>query len=126
MSSETISRWHLSQAELAVCVVLCGGLGTALLLGQCSRPALSVVQVERDGRAVAAAQPGLRLDLNTATCGELELLPGIGRRRAEAIVAERNRRGAFETVWQLSEVPGLTPALVRRLEPLLRIGPPGP
>jgi competence ComEA-like helix-hairpin-helix protein len=67
-----------------------------------------------------------RLDLNSASAQDLELLPGVGMKRAAAIVQERERRGGFSSVWELSEVPGLTPALIRRLEPLLQARPPAP
>ena len=67
-----------------------------------------------------------RLDINTAGEAELELLPGIGAARARAIVRERERRGTFHSVWELTEVPGITKALVQRLEPLLKAGPAHP
>jgi competence ComEA-like helix-hairpin-helix protein len=69
------------------------------------------------------ASSAFRLDINTATEAELVLLPGIGPRRAQAIVKERAKRGAFNTVWELCEVPGLTKALIQRLEPMLQAVP---
>ncbi|HEY3324216.1 MAG TPA: helix-hairpin-helix domain-containing protein [Planctomycetota bacterium] len=60
-----------------------------------------------------------RLDLNTATAPELEMLPGIGPRRAQLILQERRKRGAFTSVWDLREIPGFTRALVQRLDPMM-------
>lgn len=57
---------------------------------------------------------GGALDLNRAPAHSLEVLPGIGPRRAAAIVAER-RKGRFESVDGLQRVPGIGPRTVARL-----------
>src|SRR5690606_22110014 len=44
-----------------------------------------------------AAWPDMRINVNTAAAAELQLLPGIGERLAERIVAERDARGPFAT-----------------------------
>ena len=56
---------------------------------------------------------GLPLDLNRATAAELERLPGLGRKRAEEVVAERVRRGGFRSLEEclnLAAVPALSQA----------------
>src|SRR6185369_2552896 len=75
------------------------------------------VRVQVGDSVVATNAAAGRLDLNTASVRDLEMLPGIGPRRAQSIVQERQKRGGFSTVWELCEVPGLTRALVKRLEP---------
>ena len=62
---------------------------------------------------------GLPLPLNRASAGELELLPGIGARRAAAIVQERERRGSFDEIADLEAVHGIGPRTVRDLAPRL-------
>jgi competence protein ComEA len=52
----------------------------------------------------AAAGP---VNLNTATESQLEQLPGIGPALAQAIVAERTRKGGFRSVNELREVRGI-------------------
>jgi competence protein ComEA len=47
------------------------------------------------------------INVNTATATELEELPGIGPTLAEAIVAERERRGGFRSVGELQDVRGI-------------------
>ncbi len=58
------------------------------------------------------------LDLNRATPEELQMLPGIGPSRAQAIVAYRKRHGPFPTLGALSRVPGLGRKSIERLDGL--------
>jgi competence protein ComEA len=66
------------------------------------------------------------IDLNTATAAELTTLPGIGQKRAERILALRERLGRFRSVDDLLRARGLGRSLVKRLRPLVRVGPAGP
>ncbi|MGN8897502.1 ComEA family DNA-binding protein [Flavonifractor sp. HCP28S3_F3] len=56
--------------------------------------------------STAAAEPG-KVDLNTATAEELMTLPGIGEKRAEAIIAYREANGPFRIPEELTEVDGI-------------------
>ena len=60
-------------------------------------------------QAASAAQETVlnQLNLNTATAAQLQLLPGIGEVKAEAIVAYRERHGEFTSIEQLLEVEGI-------------------
>ncbi len=60
--------------------------------------------------------------LNRAAAVDLEALPGIGPVRAQAIVAERERGGAFEHVEDLVRVPGLGRLSLERLRHELFVG----
>ena len=62
----------------------------------------------------------LRLDLNTASADELELLPGIGPARAARLVEARRRRGGFKSLSELEEKTLLGPGASERLAPYLR------
>ena len=125
--------WQMTASELAVWVAVLGVVCLCPAVARSWRQADTevrsagvVFESAEDGRAVELNTTSWRLDLNTATEAELMLLPGIGRRRAQAILKERNKRGAFRTVWELAEVPGMTKALAARLEKLLRVGSPMP
>jgi competence protein ComEA len=61
------------------------------------------------------------VNLNTATAGELEALPGIGAKKAEAIVDARKSRGGFKSVDELVDVRGIGPAQLEKLRPHLRV-----
>lgn len=47
------------------------------------------------------------LDLNDATAEQLQMLPGIGAELAERILAYREEHGAFTSVEEIMEVPGI-------------------
>jgi competence protein ComEA len=64
--------------------------------------------------------PGL-VSLNRASASELEALPGIGPRRAEAIVRDRERNGPFGSADALLRIPGIKPALVDRVRQWLQV-----
>lgn len=51
--------------------------------------------------------PGALIDINAAAAEELKLLPGIGDALAKAIVSYREENGAFESLEQLMDVPGI-------------------
>jgi competence protein ComEA len=55
------------------------------------------------------------IDLNVARAAELMLLPGVGASRAQAIVAARTARGSFDSIYDLAAVPGVGPAVFRRM-----------
>lgn len=59
--------------------------------------------------------------LNTADENELRRLPGIGAKRAAAIVALRTRLGRFRAVEDLLKVKGIGRAMLKRLRPLVRL-----
>ena len=71
--------------------------------------------------ASAAATSADMVSLNRATAKELEALPGIGTRRAETIVRDRERNGPFPSVDALTRIPGIKPALVARVRQRLQV-----
>lgn len=75
------------------------------------------------GYSVVAEAPFLgqeeildRVDLNTAGVQELTLLPGIGEKRAQDIVAWRETNGPFAGPEDLREVPGIGPKVIEEID----------
>ena len=60
------------------------------------------------------------VDVNRASAAALEVLPGVGPRRAEDVVLARLRGGPFRDLQDLGRVHGFGPALLRRLRPHVR------
>lgn len=62
-----------------------------------------------------------RLDVNHAGVAALQRLPGIGPKRAQAIVETRQKK-RFESVDDLRRVPNIGPKTLERLRPLVTVG----
>jgi competence protein ComEA len=62
---------------------------------------------------------GLPLDPNRATADELALVPGLSRRLAEAVVADRAARGPYASPEAVLRVRGIGPARLRVAMPHL-------
>ncbi len=56
-----------------------------------------------------------RLDINVATEDELVILPGIGPKKARAIVDWRDSNGSFKNVDELTSVHGIGPKTLEGL-----------
>lgn len=69
------------------------------------------------------AEPAIgKLNINTATAGQLQELPGVGPVLAERIVAYRDQHGPFASVDDLDNVEGIGPSLLEKLRPLVTVG----
>jgi len=73
------------------------------------------------GGAAQPRAPAGPVDLNTASAAQLESLPGIGPSIAAAIVAHRGKIGVFVSVEELLDVPGIGPAKMEAIRPLVAV-----
>jgi competence protein ComEA len=64
---------------------------------------------------------GAKVNLNTASQAQLEELPGIGPTYAQSIIAERQRRGGFQSVNDLRSVRGIGDKRFAELAPLVTV-----
>ena len=71
-----------------------------------------------DPRPRATAGP---VNLNTADAAALDALPGVGPATAAAILEHRGKVGAFTSVDQLLDVPGIGEAKLEALRDLVTV-----
>jgi len=95
----------------------------AALLSVCSTASLALAEGATNDPAtdaVAAAPQGV-VNLNTATEAELLRLPGIGPKKAQAILALRKEVKRFTRVEAIMRVKGIGRATFRKLRPMLTL-----
>jgi competence protein ComEA len=89
------------------------------------RPLLAAVGLLAAFPALAAKKPlasGERVDLNRASVVELMRLPGVGRKKAEAIAAHRSR-APFRRVDDVLTLKGFSSRWLEKQRAHLSVGP---
>lgn len=62
-----------------------------------------------------------KINLNTADSATLQNLPGIGEKRAQDIIKQREAMGGFKTITDLQQVNGIGEKTFAKLEPLVTV-----
>ena len=63
-----------------------------------------------------------KVNINTANTDELATLNGIGKAKAEAIVAYRTANGNFKAVEDLTKVKGIGDKIIEKIKPEITTG----
>lgn len=71
--------------------------------------------------APAKKAPGLegQININTATAEQLVLLPGVGKKTADAIIEFRTKNGNFKAVDDIAKVKGIGPKKLEKIKTYL-------
>ena len=75
----------------------------------------------KSSSAKAAAAITTPININTATAAQLEALPGIGARTAQAIVDHRQKNGGFKKIEELMNVKGIGEKSFLKLKPMVTV-----
>ena len=117
-----ISRYEKRVLGLTAAFLLAAG---GWFFTEQNRPApWQVTTLAETGQSAASAEgdrpdsllEGEVIDLNRADEYDLSRLPGIGEKRARAIVADREVNGPFQSVADLDRVDGIGPGILAGLE----------
>ncbi len=93
-----------------------------------ARTLLAIVLLLAAAPTLAAKKPlatGERIDVNRASVVELMRLPGVGRKKAEAIVAHR-ARAPYRRLEDLLTVKGVSPTWLEKQRSHLALGQAAP
>ncbi len=87
-------------------------------------PPLVATTAPSTAAPAARASPESPVYLNHASVDELRRLPGVGPKRAEAILVLRQRLGRFHRVEDLLRVKGVGRSTLKKWRPLVRLDAP--
>lgn len=118
------SHVPIPSASAAVSSDIAPAISIAASIAPAPAPAPTPTPMPSTAPAPTRASADSPVVLNTATQDDLERLPGIGPKRAQAILAQRARQGRFRQIEDLMKVKGIGRATIRRLRPLVRVDPP--
>jgi competence protein ComEA len=76
---------------------------------------------EIDG-STSDTQTEFPININTATSDELDLLPGIGEVKGQAIIDYRESNGPFVVIEQIQNVSGIGAATFEKIKDLITVG----
>lgn len=82
---------------------------------------LHVTPVVAEGPHTPVKAKVKKVDLNRATVEELAALPGIGTKKAEAIIEYRKNHNSFNSVAELKKVKGIGEKLFAKIEPMIEV-----
>ena len=118
-------RTYASQPIVAAALLVTAMAVSALATHRRDPVSPEPVMRARRGRPTARAARALSrshpIDLNSASPGDLELLPGIGPKLSERIVEYRKGAGDFRQVEDLVRVSGIGPKTLERLRPFITV-----
>lgn len=77
--------------------------------------AQSVYSAEKQQENKAQLSKSNLVDINTATTKQLQSLPGIGEKKARAIIDYRTENGRFLSINELTNVKGIGKKMVSKL-----------
>ena len=126
-----ISRFETVILLLSLgCLLLCGGW---LLVRQRAQTPYRITvtgqmplsAAEEPGERPDSLLPGEVIDLNTADIYDLQRLPGIGRSRAEDIIAYREGHGPFTRAEDILQVSGIGEGTFEKLKDYVAPGATG-
>lgn len=102
---------------MMLCLLLIGGLGQYSVNAMANVPAFSdgfqQISMQEDTTA--------QIDINKASAEELATLPGIGAKKATAIVQYRELNGKFVSVEELVNVKGIGPKMLAKISPFVSV-----
>ncbi|NLZ93553.1 MAG: ComEA family DNA-binding protein [Firmicutes bacterium] len=101
------------------------------VLADADKHALNLAEPLFDGRRIIVPYQGEegektagesgKVNVNTATAAEFEQLPGIGPAKAAAIISYREENGPFQSVDDLTRVPGIGPGTLATMKDYLTL-----
>lgn len=62
-----------------------------------------------------------QININTASLAQLMTLPGIGEKKAQAIIDHREKFGTFDTIYEILDVDGVGEGIFEKIRNLITV-----
>ena len=108
-------------AITVVFVVLLAGLFLGRNMTKSYVPLDSALNTEPQSETKPAINNDGKLDINTATQQQLQMLPGVGEVLAQRIIDYREVNGDFEAIEELMNVSGIGEAKFSAIKPRIKV-----
>jgi comEA protein len=121
MTSDKLSKFWLLATFLLIIIIIVSSLiiwirhDNGQLLAIVPPPAPTQPKIEINDNT------NQKIDINRADTWLLQALPNIGEVRAQAIVDYRQQNGPFQTIEDLTRVPGISQSTFDKIKPFITI-----
>lgn len=105
----------------AVFFVLLAGLFIGRNSTKSYKPVEQALNTEIKGTTSSSQNKDGKIDINTATVDQLQMLPGIGEVLAQRIIDYREEHGAFQSIEELLNVSGIGESKLANIEPRIKV-----
>ena len=117
---------YLDRRELGFLAAAAAAAALFVLLAVGDTAPLRPPEGAEGGAAAGTLWEQAQVDLNTAGLDALCTLPGVGEKRARAILEDRAANGPYERVEDVTRVSGITQNTIRDWARLAYVSAPGP
>jgi len=119
-SELTMHDWARTPSAMIVAVILAiasiSGLAWSIKRSSTKEPITEYIEsIPAEHASEPIPSVAQRIDINTASAAQLELLPAIGPALAKRIVDNRGEAGRFNRIEDLDRVPGIGPKTIEKL-----------
>lgn len=124
-------KTHKMIRAIAMAIALCALVATTTATWLSSAPAAAgaLATAKEPAKEKTSDKPAKKskqalagkLNLNTASSEQLQMLPGVGPSKADRVIAWRAKNGNFKRVADLRKVKGFGYKTLKKLEPFLDI-----
>jgi competence protein ComEA len=112
----------MEDTHMRVLLMLLAVAAMAVIPVAAAQQAKSPAPASKSAATSKAAPAPASINLNTATQAQLEALPGVGPKAAQAILDYRKQNGNFKKIEDLMNVKGFGEKTFLKLKPMLTVG----
>lgn len=85
------------------------------------RMASDIVEVTTPSKVEPIVESNGLIHINSAGLLELQEIPGIGEKKAKAILDYRNQYGAFQSIHDLTKIKGIGSKMLEKMKPYIEL-----